>query len=408
MLNKLVISLLFAVTATAKVRFDNHQVIRLWPEEDHQLKYLHQLYQNSEGLDFWTIPRKLSDFVDVRVPPQLLEDFHKNVGKLNMKNDTLGIEKAEEELVKSRSSNSRLDWHSYYDLDVIYDWMKEIANTYPDIVELYEGGTTYEERTILGVKLSYKPNNPVVFIESGIHAREWVCPATTTCILNELLTSEDPDIRLIAENFDWHIFPIVNPDGYKYSFDYNRMWRKTRTPGDRCYGVDGNRNWDDRWLEEGGASSNECSETYAGTEPFSTVEYDTLAKTITSSDPTVYFCMHSYSQLLMIPFGHTLEVADNHDELMEIGTKAIASLAERYGTQYKVGPIYDVIYTATGGSMDWVKSYLKVPYTFEWELRDTGYYGFLLPTNQILPTCLETLDSMKTILLEVYNSISKK
>jgi hypothetical protein len=56
---------------------------------------------------------------------------------------------------------------------------------------------------------------------------------------------------------------------------------------------------------------------------------------------------------------------------------------------------------ATGGSMDWAKSKLDVPYTFEWELRDEGRYGFLLPADQIVPTSLETLDSIITILRDV-------
>jgi hypothetical protein len=51
--------------------------------------------------------------------------------------------------------------------------------------------------------------------------------------------------------------------------------------------------------------------------------------------------------------------------------------------------------------MDWVKSKLDVPYTFEWELRDKGSYGFVLPADQIVPTSLETLDSIITILRDV-------
>jgi carboxypeptidase A2 len=67
---------------------------------------------------------------------------------------------------------------------------------------------------------------------------------------------------------------------------------------------------------EGGASSDECSEIYAGTGPFSTVEAASLSATIRELKPTVYFCLHSYSQLLMFPYGHRYETADNYDELV--------------------------------------------------------------------------------------------
>jgi hypothetical protein len=58
--------------------------------------------------------------------------------------------------------------------------------------------------------------------------------------------------------------------------------------------------------------------------------------------------------------------------------------------------------------MDWAKSKLNVPYTFEWELRDEGQYGFVLPAEQIVPTALETLDSIITILKEVSAALQKK
>lgn len=59
--------------------------------------------------------------------------------------------------------------------------------------------------------------NPVIFIESTIHAREWITAATTTYILNELITSEDSDIKKLANHFDWVFVPVVNVDGYAYS-----------------------------------------------------------------------------------------------------------------------------------------------------------------------------------------------
>jgi hypothetical protein len=69
-------------------------------------------------------------------------------------------------------------------------------------------------------------------------------------------------------------------------------------------------------LAEGGASSNQCSETYAGTGPFSAVETATLAETIENLNPTVYLSFHSYSQLLMVPFGHRYEKANNYYKLV--------------------------------------------------------------------------------------------
>ena len=62
----------------------------------------------------------------------------------------------------------------------------------------------------------------VLFV-TGIHAREWICPALSTWILNQLLTSTEADIRFIAENFDWYVFPSTNPDGYQYSHTTVRM-----------------------------------------------------------------------------------------------------------------------------------------------------------------------------------------
>jgi murein tripeptide amidase MpaA len=83
--------------------------------------------------------------------------------------------------------------------------------------------------------------NPSLFIESNIHAREWITSATATWIINEILRSED---RGALAKYNWYIFPVVNPDGFAYTKSTNRMWRKTRKPGNSiCFGADPNRNW---------------------------------------------------------------------------------------------------------------------------------------------------------------------
>lgn len=65
--------------------------------------------------------------------------------------------------------------------------------------------------------MNFWQGNPTIFIESTVHAREWVTTATTTYILNELLASKNATIVELAQNFDWVIVPVLNPDGYEYT-----------------------------------------------------------------------------------------------------------------------------------------------------------------------------------------------
>lgn len=55
---------------------------------------------------------------------------------------------------------------------------------------------------------------------------------------------------------------------------------------------------------------------------------------------------------------------------------------------------FDFLDVATGSSVDWVKAKFRTPITYIYELRDRGYYGFILPPAFIVPTAQETLDSL--------------
>lgn len=70
------------------------------------------------------------------------------------------------------------------------------------------------------------------------------------------------------------------------------------------------------------------------------------------------------------------------------GAEALESV---HGKQYDVGCIPCLLYIASGGSIDWTLGVAGIPYSLAMELRDTGYYGFLLPPEQIEPTGEETL-----------------
>lgn len=127
------------------------------------------------------------------------------------------------------------------------------------------------------------------------------------------------------------------------------MWRKTRQPLDSntCIGTDANRNFDSHWMVNNGASSNPCSETYAGPTPFSEPEADALAKYVTSIKDkiNIYLSFHSYGQYLLSPYGHTKEeFPENYDDILAIGKEfhdAIAGLP--YKTEYRYGSTSTVL-----------------------------------------------------------------
>lgn len=85
----------------------------------------------------------------------------------------------------------------------------------PFRVQTVNGGQSYEGKTIKGIKITNGFYLPGVIIESGIHGREWIGPAASSWIINEIINS--PKESLWRE-FNLLYFPVVNPDGYKYSF----------------------------------------------------------------------------------------------------------------------------------------------------------------------------------------------
>lgn len=92
-------------------------------------------------------------------------------------------------------------------------------------------------------------NNRNIIIEANIHAREWISHATTTWIINELLTSTNSTVQNMANTINWYIIPMMNPDGFEFSRTNNRNWRKNRAEASAlCFGVDGNRNFAYNWL----------------------------------------------------------------------------------------------------------------------------------------------------------------
>lgn len=313
---------------------------------------------------------------------------------------------AEQKNVKPKNATvGEFEWGNYYHLETIYAWLDHLCEKYKGIVTPIDVGTSFNGIPIKGVRLSFHPNNTAVFIEGGIHAREWISTATATFILNQLVSSDENDIQEIAHDYDWIVFPIVNPDGYKFSFESDRLWRKTRQPFGGCIGADLNRNFNCAWNKTG-SSSNPCHYDYAGPHVYSEPEAEHLSEFLEHVVDTLrirtYISLHSYSQLVMFPHAHTAQKAENYNDLKAIGVKTVAAMKKRYDTRYRSGSIYEIVYPSSGSSHGYAFTELKIPITFTFELRGISSSNdmFILPADQIEPVGWETLDGFMALLKE--------
>ncbi|XP_017859820.1 PREDICTED: zinc carboxypeptidase A 1-like [Drosophila arizonae] len=417
-LNKSLLFALFGLLATVglngaeRVRFDNYRLYKANAENAVQLAVLKQLEGSSDSILFLDGVHLVGADVQMVVAPHKVPDVLEILGKaeikyeLQSKDFQKSLDEIDEKVAPKGRASSDYNWAQYYELDDTYSWMVSLAKMYPHVVTLIEGGKTYQGRSILGVKISKSlSEKPGVLLEAGIHAREWIAPAAATFIINQLLTSNLDSVKDLADNYNWYVFPHANPDGYVYTHTTNRMWRKTRTPYGSCFGADPNRNWDFHWNEVG-ASSDPCSDTYAGPSAFSEIETLSLSNYIASIKDKIqlYVSFHSYSQYLLYPYGHTSDLPDNVKDFQQVFNASIAAVSQRYNTKYTGGNIYDAIYPAAGASIDWAYGTQDVRMTFCYELRPSSnsiLTGFKLPAEQIIPASEEVLDSITAMVGEV-------
>lgn len=304
-----------------------------------------------------------------------------------------------------------MDWTNYHDYDTINAWMAQLVTDHPDLCALRKVGTSYEGRDMNLLTVGKGgADKPGIFIDGGIHAREWISPATVTYMVHQLIQNR-ASLDDILSNVNFYVMPSINPDGYSYTFTDDRMWRKTRSDTSSsfgCKGADPNRNWDFHWNEVG-ASSSPCSDIFAGDSPFSEVEMQAVRDEITrlGDKIKVYLTFHSYSQLWMYPWGYTTALPSDWKDLDDLAQYAVGALTAVHGTRYEIGSSTNTIYAAAGGSDDWAKGVAGVKYAYTVELRDQGSYGFLLPPSQIVPTGEETFEALKVVANFVKNTYSK-
>ncbi|XP_076169353.1 carboxypeptidase B [Ptiloglossa arizonensis] len=291
----------------------------------------------------------------------------------------------------------RMEWSSYHRLEDIHAYLDYLAETFPDVCSVVSIGNSVEGRPLKVLRISNgRQNAPALWIDGGIHAREWISPAAVTYIIDYLVEN--------SENLetDYYILPVVNPDGYEYTFVRDRLWRKNRRRaiGSSCTGVDLNRNFGYRWGGMG-TSKDPCREIYAGSGPFSEPETNAVKNFFEASAANfkAFLTFHSYGQFILYPWGYDKRVPPDYADLDRVGKQMAMAMKKAGGASsaYTVGNSATTLYAASGGSDDWAKAILKMKYTYTIELRDTGKHGFVLPSRYIIPTAKEALAAVLVV-----------
>lgn len=101
--------------------------------------------------------------------------------------------------------------------------MVSLASKNPKMVKLEQIGKSVEGRELVVAKISEGEagRKPGLFIDAGIHAREWIAPAAALYIISQLV--ENPQNRQLLKGVDWYILPVVNPDGYEFTHTHVRV-----------------------------------------------------------------------------------------------------------------------------------------------------------------------------------------
>ncbi|XP_072047241.1 carboxypeptidase B-like [Amphiura filiformis] len=436
-----------------RIRYDGYQVLRITPENENELRTLHNMQSSSLGemIDFWKDPTFVNKPVDIMVSPDSKDYIIHSLMRGGVtkivtfiKDVQAMIEPPKRRMVRS----TEFDYYHFNTIESINRWVTDTATEYATVTE-GSLGSSFEGRSIKYLKISQGGSKKAVVMQGGMHAREWLSPATVIYLAKKL-GEGGPEATEMLDKFDFYIIPVLNVDGYAYTWTNNRMWRTTRSHYNftYCIGVDPNRNFDIDWDDSkdvGGSSAIPCSDTYRGLEPFSEVEVAALRDFVISlgggtnnkhgGNVAMYIDYHTYSQRWLFPFGYKTwdeqrtsralprkpgvgvggngVSGRNKDRVLLQGgaERAVKALKRVHGTFYDVGDLMTTIYPVTGDSCDYMYEVQNVKFAYGVEGRDQGDengeggYGFIAPPTEIQPSGEENWAALVALCKYVFQHI---
>ncbi len=294
---------------------------------------------------------------------------------------------------------------AYTDYDEMYVQIKLLESTYPNLVKVYDLGDSWTKANGYGGRQSYyidhdmwavkvsndvskEQDKPAFLINALHHARE---PMSLECLMYALIQmlegyATNQEYKTWIDSYELWFVPIVNPDGYTLVFNNinanQRNWRKDFRDnnnngvldiGSNANGPDGvdlNRNYSKAW-ESGDRNAN--SATYRGPSPFSEPEVQVIRDLSLLIKPVISLNLHSYSELVLWPWGWTRNITKEDAILKKFGTDAANAMS------YTPEQACD-LYFSYGTAEDWQYADLR---TFAYCI-EIGT-SFIPPASQIDP-----------------------
>jgi hypothetical protein len=298
-------------------------------------------------------------------------------------------------------------WRDYDGPDGYAAELQRIAKANPGIAKAVKIGTTGRGRTIWAVKLTLNPgerhqgpnSRAKVLYSSMQHAREWIAGEVNFRLMNWYIDhwkSGDPAIKSLLKNTELWFVPVMNPDGYQYTFlnPGTRLWRKTLRDnngngtievGD---GVDPNRNYPEHWgYDNEGSSPVQSSDTYRGPSASSEPETRAITKLLDRKHFAFQINYHSFGRWILYPEGWQTGTPTADDPIYyalsgNLDNPAIGSAAT--GDAFHPGLSSDVLYVTNGETTDYAHVNAK---TLAWtpELSEgSPGSGFVFDDNEAL------------------------
>lgn len=131
------------------------------------------------------------------------------------------------------------DFKHYHTTTEVNSFLEKWADEYPDIFDLYVGGTSLEGRDIMQVTLTNKStgkdtDKPAMLIDANRHAGEVTAAESTYWLLHHMITNygKDDEITSLIDNFAFYFRIQNNPDGSDLYLKTAQTLRSTTRPMD--------------------------------------------------------------------------------------------------------------------------------------------------------------------------------